>query len=142
MHDVLDVADGFIVHLFVCNRGGDVHRYCSIYPSITLEGMADNVLTSLSDWIAIRVELMANHPVRWLGTNAYYSLPTFDYYLANCVNDKGGKYDFTQRLYSTHLETIRPIKMQGFNDANGGAKRILRYSYWMGTPFNFKEEWS
>ena len=103
--------------------------------------MENDVLNHISDWIAIRLELMANEHSRWLGTNAYYSLPTFDYYLANCIKDKGGKYDFTKRQYSTHCETIRPMTRLGHKDSEGGAKRILRYSYYMGTPFNFREEW-
>lgn len=115
-----------------------------------MEGMADNVLIHISDWIAIRLELMTNEPRRWIGyehkgrwfKNAYYQLPTFSEYMDMCVNDKGGKYDFTKRNYSTHYETIRPMSRLGYNDANGGAKRILRYSYYMGTPFNFKEEWN
>ena len=111
--------------------------------------MADNVLNDLKDWIAIRLELMANEPNRWVGfehkgqwfDNAYNQLPTFKYYMANCINDKGGKYDFTKRIYSTHMEKIQPMTTLGQCDNDGGAKRVIRYSYYMGTPFNFKEEW-
>jgi len=112
--------------------------------------MADNVLNNISDWIAIRLELMANEPRRWCGyqhknrwfKNAYYQLPTFKEYMDNCVNDKGGKRDFTKQCYTTHIESIKPMTRLGYSDKSGGAKRTLRYSYYMGTPFNFSEEWT
>ncbi len=112
--------------------------------------MGNDVLSNVSDWIAIRLELMTNEPRRWVGfehkgnwfKNAYYQLPTFDYYMQNCVNDKGGKYDFTKRRYCSHRETIKPMSERGFTDEKGGGSRILRHSIYMGTHFNFKEEWS
>ena len=112
--------------------------------------MANDVLNHISDWIAIRLELMTNEHNRWVGfehkgqwfENAYNQLPTFNEYIDNCINDKGGKYDFTKRLYSTHTETIQPMSSLGQCDKAGGANRTLRYSLYMGTPFNFKEEWS
>ena len=115
-----------------------------------MESMGNDVLSHISDWIAIRLELMANEPRRWLGydhngrwfKNAYYQLPTFEYYMKNCVDDKGGKYDFTMRRYSSHRETIKPMSEQGFTDEKGGGSRILRHAIYMGTPFNFIEEWS
>ena len=111
--------------------------------------MADNVLNNISDWIAIRLELMANEPKRWVGfnhngkwfNNAFNQLPTFQEYVTNCVNDKGGRYDFTKQGYSTHQDIIKPLSMMGHK--GGTVKtRILRYSYYMGTPFNFTEEWT
>ena len=74
---------------------------------------------NLIDFLDYRVDIIANNPNRWLYSFAnkerptsYHNLPTFEYYLKNCVIDKGGKYDFTKRLHNI--------------------------SYWMGTPFNFK----
>ena len=112
--------------------------------------MSNDVLNHISNWIAIRLELMTNEPNRWVGfehkgqwfDNAYNQLPTFQEYLTNCVNDNGGKYDFTKRCYSTHMETIQPMSSLGQCDKAGGANRTLRYSCYMGTPFNYSEEWN
>lgn len=94
-------------------------------------------LDHFSDYLDYRLDIMANNPNRWLKTG-YYQLPTFEYYLDNCVNDNGGKYDFTQRRYKSHTQTLNPIRIE-FEPRGKQLTRHYTYSMWMGTPFNFKE---
>ncbi len=80
----------------------------------------------------LRIDIVGNEARRWTSV-AKYQLPTFDYYMKNCVEDKGGDYDFTTRRYSSPAQVLQPTgKFKKFS-------RNLVYSYWMGTPFNYKE---
>ena len=90
-------------------------------------------LYHLNDYLGFRIDIIAEQPKRWLG-GSYYQLPTFEYYLVNCVDDKGGSYDFTRNNYK--YTTSPRMCIDGVDRFN--AEIILSYSYWMGTPFNFK----
>lgn len=94
------------------------------------------------DYLAVRNDIIADNPFWWLGT-AKYQLPTFEYYVKNCIEDKGGKYDFTQRNYSTYAQVLEPIENSQNTSVrmnNGKLYRFVTYSMWMGSPFNYKEE--
>lgn len=104
----------------------------SIINKTELQKIDENFL-HLQDYLKYRIDIISNNPNRWLGSS-FYELPTFEYYLKNCVLDKGGNYDFTERKYgnesSSHLFQIRnSTKKVQFN---------VRYSMWMGTAFNFE----
>lgn len=89
-------------------------------------------LGNLQDYLDLRIDIVGNDVRTWTSV-AKYLLPTFDYYIKNCVEDKGGKYDFSVRRYSSPAQVLQPIgKFKKFS-------RKLVYSYWMGTPFNYKE---
>jgi hypothetical protein len=95
-------------------------------------------LQHLKDYLKIRTELMIANPKRWLNSNAYYQLPSFEYYMKHCVLDRGGAYDFTIRhLRSPYTKYQYKDFCQNIDIENGS---ITRYSVWMGTPFNFKTE--
>ena len=92
------------------------------------------------EYLKLRIDIIANDPNRWLG-NSKMQLPTFDYYLKNCVNDKGGKYDFTVRRYSTPAQVLEPISFHSQNKYAMNSKRLYRsiiHSMWMGTAFNYE----
>jgi hypothetical protein len=85
----------------------------------------------LEDYLKYRIDIISNNPNRWL-RSSFKELPTFEYYLKNCILDKGGNYDFTKKNYGNemdcHLFKIRNIK-----------KTVcfkVRHSIWMGTAFN------
>jgi hypothetical protein len=94
-------------------------------------------LQHFKDYLSYRLDIIANSPNRWLGSS-YNELPTFDYYLEHCVNDKGGKYDFTKRLYRTNKQTIDRVIVEYLPRSNV-LTRHFTYSFWMGTPFNYNE---
>lgn len=62
----------------------------------------EDELRHYSDWLGIRIELSLRHPTRFL--QGYYQLPTFDYYIKNCVLDKGGGYDFTRSRMVNYMD--------------------------------------
>ena len=69
-------------------------------------------------------------------------LPSFDYYLQNCVIDKGGNYDFTVRRYKTHFEKTKNINHTDKPLMNKVQKCVLvgvEFSRWHFTPFNYKQ---
>ena len=91
-------------------------------------------------YLKLRIDIISNDPKRWLG-NSKTQLPTFEYYLRNCVNDKGGKYDFTVRRYSTPTQVLEPISFHSQNKYAMNSKRLYRkivHSMWMGTAFNYE----
>ena len=107
-------------------------------------------LNHLSDYLKHRTDIIVQNPNRWLNyvgadgrvNTSYYNLPSFEYYLKNCVQDKGGAYDFTKRRYKTPSQILKPIETANFTNIiskNSKYKRRLLYSNWMGTPFNFNE---
>lgn len=90
-----------------------------------------------------KIEIIASDPKRWCLSSAKYELPTFEYYLENCIKNKGGKYDFTIRRYKTHLESLPKINSVLYDKLFEKQKNITRkieFSIWMGTPFNFNEK--
>ena len=73
-------------------------------------------------------------------------MPTFEYYLKNCVLDKDGPFDYTKRRYKSHSQILIP----DIDFANGKKRPLMKiiqkkifstviYSYWKGTPFNYKQ---
>ena len=94
-------------------------------------------LDHFSDYLDYRIDIIANNPNRWLNSSPY-QLPEFEYYLKNCVNDKGGKYDFTQRRYKSYEQVLEPVRVQ-YQPRTKQLTRHYTYSMWMGTPFNFEQ---
>lgn len=99
----------------------------------------------LADWVSIRADIRANDFSKWSG-NMHNQLPSFEYYIKNCVIDKGGKYDFTKRTYGNNgavLESINYPKIEFEVRAvkDFSIEKRVRYSNWMGTPFNIKIEY-
>jgi hypothetical protein len=97
-------------------------------------------LEHLKDYLNYRTDIVVNDANRWMGTSKN-QLPTFEYYLKNCVYDSGGKYDFTVRRYSTPAQVLEPITFHSQNKHLMNSKRMYRfivYSMWMGTGFNYK----
>jgi hypothetical protein len=97
-------------------------------------------LEHYKDYSKFRVDIIANNPNRWLSTGRL-QLPNFEYYLKHCVNDKGGKYDFTKRNYSTPAQVLDPISFHSQSKYAMNSTRLYRsivHSMWMGTPFNYK----
>lgn len=94
----------------------------------------DEKIEHLKDYLKHRLDIIYNDIPRWT-SNAKYQLPTFEYYLQNCIIDKGGKYDFTKKYKSPIFTTNIEIKDSFFKD-----KVVVEsygyYSSWMGTPFN------
>ena len=96
-------------------------------------------INHFKEYLKYRLDIIGNNPNWWLG-KAKYQLPTFEYYLQNCVIDKGGKYDFTIRKYNNQID------LKEFNIKNSAINRNIKaifkttHSYWIGTPFNFKDE--
>jgi hypothetical protein len=91
-------------------------------------------------YLRYRCDIIANDPKRWLGVSKL-ELPSFDYYLKNCVEDKGGKYDFTVRRYSTPTQHLNPISFNSQNKYQMDSKILYRnitHSMWMATAFNYK----
>jgi len=103
---------------------------CTIYENIE----------HYKEYLKLRIDIIANNPSRWLNTGRL-QLPTFEYYLENCVKDKGGKYDFTVRRYSTPAQVLEPISFHSQNKYAMNSKRLYRsiiHSMWMGTAFNYE----
>jgi len=93
----------------------------------------------LSEYLEYWIDIRFNEPKAWEGSRLN-SLPTFEYYLKNCVQDKGGKYDFTVPRYSSQSQLLRQINVdyKPLIEVCNLKRRVL-YSYWMGTAFNFHE---
>lgn len=105
----------------------------------TLQGIYEK-LDHLKDYLGYRLDIIANDTHRWMHSSPY-QLPSFEYYLKNCVEDKGGKYDFTRRLYSTPSQHLEPISFHSQSSNQMSSKRLYRriiHSSWMGTPFNYQ----
>ena len=100
-------------------------------------------LNHLSEFLQYRTDIVCNNPDYWLsGTQGNY-LPTFEYYIQNCVLDKGGAYDFTKRRYKTHAEVIIPITHSDKPQMNQCQKKVfssVEFSRWHFTAFNFKQK--
>jgi hypothetical protein len=97
-------------------------------------------LDHYKDFLVFRCDIIANDTKRWLGSSKN-QLPSFEYYLKNCVEYKGGKYDFTVKRYSTPAQTLEPITFHSQNKHQMSSKRLYRtiiHSFWMGTPFNYE----
>lgn len=92
-------------------------------------------LDHFENYLSIRIDIIAEQPNRWLG-HSINQLPTFEYYLKNCVHDKGGAYDFIANRYTFIMKPRIRIDQK----IRLSKKIKLSYSYWMSTPFNFKEE--
>jgi hypothetical protein len=90
-------------------------------------------LNHLPNYIYHIADLKAQNPDRWI--NGYYengrrklspyNLPTFEYYLNNCVVDKGGKYDFTKRNYKSEKIKIEYIDKVNFFSVAENKKRFV-----------------
>jgi hypothetical protein len=117
-------------------------------PQLPQDAVSKSVLCTIyeniehyKDYLKLRINIIANDPNRWLHEKMKYQLPTFEYYLENCVKDKGGKYDFTKRNYSTPAQVLEPISFHSQNKYAMNSKRLYRtiiHSMWMGTPFNYE----
>lgn len=90
----------------------------------------------LNEYINIIIDIMCSEPSRWVRSSSRHQLPSFDYYIKNCIIDKGGKYDFTKRNYRTHFQILNKSE---FYNIKTELIRYTQYSIWMGTEFNFKE---
>ena len=99
----------------------------------------DEKINHFKDYLKYRLDIISNNPKWWLN-KAKYQLPTFDYYLQNCVIDKGGKYDFTKRIYNNQICKNDLIISNSSIKRNINVIFKTTHSYWMGTPFNFKDE--
>jgi hypothetical protein len=100
-------------------------------------------LDHFKNYLHIRIDIICGKPDYWSKRYNKNKLPSFEYYLQNCVIDKGCNYDFTVRRYSTHTEVILPIESSTKNFLKDSQRKIystVKYSYWMGTPFNYKQE--
>ncbi len=91
------------------------------------------------DYLKFRIDIISNDPKRWLFSSSKYQLPTFEYYLQNCVIDKGGKYDFTKRNYGNSMD-VRELKIKdSVIDSTKKVTLKTTFSIWMGTPFNYED---
>ena len=91
------------------------------------------------DYLKFRIDIISNDPKRWLFSSSKYQLPTFEYYLKNCVIDKGGNYDFTKRNYGCSVD-VKELKIK--NSIIDRTKKVslkTKFSTWMGTPFNYED---
>lgn len=107
--------------------------------NISLSEIYENI-EYYKEYLKLRIDIIANNPNRWFGVSKY-NLPSFEYYLENCVKDKNGRYDFTQQNYSTPSQVLEPISFHSQTKYIMDSKRLYRsikYSMWMGTPFNYK----
>ena len=96
-------------------------------------------LDELSTYLNHRIDIICNDPIKWLKDLEF--LPTFEYHKANCIDDKGGKYDYTVRRYTKERNIYRPSEECNFTPIKHELKTvssIVKHSYWMGTPFNFE----
>lgn len=103
----------------------------------------DEKLNHLSDYMGYVVDIICNKPHYWLGEFHKNKLPNFDYYIKNCVLDKGGVYDFTVRRYRTHSEVIMPIAHHDKPQMKFAQKKVystVNFSRWHFTAFNYKQE--
>jgi len=96
-------------------------------------------LDNLQEYLNHRIDIMCNNPKLWIKQPQL--LPTFDYYVKNCIEDKGGKYDFTVRRYVKEVNKYKPSMSCNFINVIHElpeVNTITKHSYWMSTPFNFK----
>jgi len=84
-----------------------------------------------------KLDIISNDIPRWMYSNARYNLPSFEYFIENCINDKGGKYDFTKQNYSSHLSDYCFDLSNATIKKNVNVSCKIIHSMWMGTPFNF-----
>lgn len=71
-----------------------------------------------------------NDTTKWLFNNTN-QLPTFEYYLQNCVIDKGGKYDFTKRNYGNMMD-VKELKIKNsIIDRTKKVTLITKHSMWI-----------
>lgn len=94
-------------------------------------------LEQYKNYLKFRVDIISANPNRWLGSS-FYELPSFQYYLKNCINDKNGNYDFTKRRYGnqscSHVFHISNSVLR----VKQKVTLSLKHSMWMGTPFNYE----
>ena len=99
----------------------------------------DEQVQHFKNYLKYRIDIISNSPNKWLHNKMKYQLPTFEYYLQNCVLDKSGKYDFTKRNYGNSLD-IKKLKIKdSVIERSKEITLITTYSIWMGTPFNFED---
>ena len=99
----------------------------------------DEKLNHLSDWLQFNTDIICNNPEYWLSGFHKNYLPTFEYYLQNCVIDKGGKYDFTKRNYGNSMD-VKELKIKdSIIDRTKKVTLKTTFSMWMGTPFNYED---
>ena len=107
--------------------------------------------------IDIRLNCLANYAViiaelkssKSFENDRTHQLPTFEYYIENCIKNKGGAYDFTRNNYksvrTTILKDYTPAMgiIVSNKSINSHSDTIVRetksWSYWMGTAFNFSK---
>ena len=99
----------------------------------------DEQIAHFKDYLKYRIDIISNDIPRWLLKNTKYQLPTFEYYLQNCVINKGGKYDFTKRNYGNSMD-VRELKIKdSVIDSTKKVTLKTTFSIWMGTPFNYED---
>jgi hypothetical protein len=89
------------------------------------------------DYLKYRMDILGNDYFSWQGSRKY-QLPTFEYYYQNCVIEKGGKYDFTQRNYQSCMTSKELNVKDSIIDKTIKVNYQVKYSMWMGTAFNFE----
>lgn len=96
------------------------------------------------EYLFWRASIIAGDPDRWTHSRMKYQLPSFEYYLKNCIFNAGGYSDFRVRRWgkSNFLQTVklpycRPYYGIDYEEKTIGRTKI--YSMWMGTMFNFEE---
>jgi len=98
-------------------------------------------LENLQEYLNHRIDIICNSPQRWL--NDLKNLPTYEYFIKNCIEDKGGKYDFTVRRFVKENNIYQPSKVCNFENVIHNlptVKTVTKHSIWMSTPFNFNSE--
>jgi len=98
----------------------------------------DEKIEHFKDYLRYRIDIISNDIDRWLLKNSKYQLPTFEYYLQNCVIDKGGNYDFTIRRYGNQKDVKEMNVKNQCIDKSLKVSYGVNYSMWMGTPFNYE----
>lgn len=99
----------------------------------------DEQIVHFKDYLKYRIDIISNDIPRWLLKNTKYQLPNFEYYLQNCVIDKGGKYDFTKRNYGNSMD-VKELKIKdSIIDRTKKVTLKTTFSMWMGTPFNYED---
>lgn len=99
----------------------------------------DEQIAHFKDYLKYRIDIISNDIPRWLLKKTKYQLPTFEYYLQNCVIDKGGKYDFTKRNYGNSMD-VKELKIKdSIIDRTKKVTLKTTFSIWMGTPFNYED---
>jgi len=91
-----------------------------------------------SDYLKVKLQIQMADLDRWLLSYSKYELPTFEYYITYCVIDKGGRYDFTVRRYGNEERKSEAWFRNASVHQKVNIDVVLKYSMYMGTPFNFK----